>query len=621
MTLNYLDFDIEIGRGDGRTYPLAVIDSPAGNVRAKFHFTLSELELKNLWCSLQNAQTVRSFGAKLFDSLFSEHQIRSSFDISKDRATMQNKYLRVKLRILDPRMAVVPWEYLYDTSQGEYLCLGHQISLIRYLEVAKPPRSLTVKPPLRILGMIASPVDLPSLQVDVEKQRLRNALAELIEKGLVQLDWLSGQTISDLRRATRPQMGPWHAFHFVGHGGYDSQSNEGLLIFADEAGKSDSRTATEVARLLTGQPDLRFVMLNACKGSFTSETGIFTSTAATLVQQGIPAVIAMQHNITDPAAIAFSGNFYDALMTNLQIDAAVADARLGMSQANSNIQEWGVPTLFMRAPDGVFFELEEEERPEGKDLIDSIQNESPKVEIIGSKISEPRLLHSPIEFDWCEIPEGEFLMGSNDRPNEKPRHSIYLPAFYITKTPVTNAQYKQFVESKRHDTPKHWKYGTIPNGKENHPVVNISWRDAVAFCDWAGVQLPNEAQWEKASRGTNGRTHPWGNGAPTDRLCNFSSKIGDTTSIGNYPDGISAYGCLDMAGNVWEWTASQKKNYPYSSNDGREEYSSTRPRVLRGGAFDSRDHHCRCAFRITQGHIILLNNVGFRVMYPGSVKI
>lgn len=196
---------------------------------------------------------------------------------------------------------------------------------------------------------------------------------------------------------------------------------------------------------------------------------------------------------------------------------------------------------------------------------------------------QPKPVHTPptmpILFEWCHVPAGDFLMGSNDQhSDEKPQHTVNLPDFYIAKTPVTNTQYKRFVDEQGYQAPSHWQQGQIPKDKEHHPVVNVSWRDDAAFCAWANVQLPSEAQWEKAARGTDGRLYPWGNQPPTEQLCNFSgSQIGDTTPVNNYPDGASPYGCLDMAGNVREWTSSLYHDYPYKSTYERENLEAAAP--------------------------------------------
>ncbi|MEM7129361.1 MAG: SUMF1/EgtB/PvdO family nonheme iron enzyme [Chloroflexota bacterium] len=244
-----------------------------------------------------------------------------------------------------------------------------------------------------------------------------------------------------------------------------------------------------------------------------------------------------------------------------------------------------------------------------------------------------------IEFDWVTIPEGPFWMGSQkpanllnrlfgveekrERPtdplamdSELPQHEVNLAEFRIARVPVTNGQYKLFVDDQDYQPPTHWEGSQITIGKENHPVVNVSWHDAMAFCDWAGVQLPSEAQWEKAARGTDGQLYPWGNESPTRKLCNFGNIVGGTTSVGHYPGGASPYGCLDVAGNVWEWTSSLCKPYPYDPTDGREDSERDGDRLWRGGSFVDLIPGVRCAFRYHHVPTARYDLVGFRFVSP-----
>jgi len=194
-----------------------------------------------------------------------------------------------------------------------------------------------------------------------------------------------------------------------------------------------------------------------------------------------------------------------------------------------------------------------------------------------------------IEFDWVTIPAGEFTMGSNDYDDsEKPVHKVYLPEYQIARVPITNEQWSIFLQDSGYQCAANrnqlWQNG-LPRGKEKHPVVYVTWHDCMAFCQWAGVRLPTEAEWEKAARGTDGRKWPWGNNEPTVSLCNFNQNVDDTTPVGNYPLGKSPYGCLDMAGNVWEWCSSEYKAYPYKAGDGREDLLSNSNKILRGGSW------------------------------------
>ena len=377
MDIEYLDFELEIGAGDNVVYPLSVVHSPAGTMRSRLELPLGEIELANRLLSLQNAllrsggsrrtvltreeATVQSFGAEMFDALF-HGDLRAMYYESKRTALSQGKGLRVKLRIVAPALADLPWEYLYDAREAEYISLSHGTPVVRFLEVAQPPRPLKVTTPLRILGMVAGPRGLAGLNVEVEKARLEQAVAGLQADGLVELEWLKGQTWRDLAKAIRPGRGPWHIFHFIGHGGYNQAREEGFLCLCDRQGERHDLTATQLGRILADQRTLRLVVLNACEGATGSNYDIFSSAAATLVRRGLPSVIAMQYEITDRAAVEFAEQLYDALADGLPVDTAVTEARKSMSLAINNTLEWGIPVLFMQSPDGLLlFEMTEGE--------------------------------------------------------------------------------------------------------------------------------------------------------------------------------------------------------------------------------------------------------------------
>jgi formylglycine-generating enzyme required for sulfatase activity/ABC-type dipeptide/oligopeptide/nickel transport system ATPase subunit len=193
------------------------------------------------------------------------------------------------------------------------------------------------------------------------------------------------------------------------------------------------------------------------------------------------------------------------------------------------------------------------------------------------------------------IPAGNFLMGDEKQP-------VYVDAFYIDKYPVTNAEYAKFVEATGYLPPPNWEEagGTYPPDMANHPVVFVNWFDAQGYATWAGKRLLTEAEWEKAARGIDGRMYPWGD--VFDRImCNASEAgIGDTTPVGKYsPFGDSPYKVCDMAGNIWEWTATDWA--PGSSS-----------KVQRGGSFVNRGSYARCAYRYLGVPDPRTPNVGFR---------
>ena len=207
------------------------------------------------------------------------------------------------------------------------------------------------------------------------------------------------------------------------------------------------------------------------------------------------------------------------------------------------------------------------------------------------------------------IVAGEFLMGSDPTRDhgalsfEQPQHTLYLADYYLARAPVTNAQYAAFVQATHRDPPRHWQSGKPPRGQENHPVVSVSWYDAVAHCRWLSdvtgkpYRLPTEAEWEKGARGSDGRTFPWGDQWDAARCNTKEGGKERTTAIGAYPLGASPYGLLDMAGNVWEWTSSLYWSYPYQATDGREDPNSPDSRVLRGGSWLNLYDGARAAYR------------------------
>lgn len=229
--------------------------------------------------------------------------------------------------------------------------------------------------------------------------------------------------------------------------------------------------------------------------------------------------------------------------------------------------------------------------------------------VVGQPVGKPRGALSTNLTDGAVmvlIPEGEFIMGSTDNqivnayqqalkvvnmPRssftcEGPQHKVYLDSYYIYQEPVTVEQYEKFCAATGHKMPESPEWGW----KKNHPIVNVSWDDAQAYCKWAGAHLPTEAQWEKAARGTDARVYPWGNNWDSSRLqCskNAPSDASRTAPAGNFPNGASPNDCLDMAGNVWQWCADWYSEDYYKTSPER---NPTGPdhgdyRVFRGGSW------------------------------------
>jgi formylglycine-generating enzyme required for sulfatase activity len=219
-------------------------------------------------------------------------------------------------------------------------------------------------------------------------------------------------------------------------------------------------------------------------------------------------------------------------------------------------------------------------------------------------------------------------MGTNPEEVEEdaylgqPKHRIWLPEFWIARTPVTQAHYQAYVEATRVGAPDLWEGGKPLSGMESHPVVSVSWEDARRYCAWSTEttryvhRLPTEAEWEKAARGTDGRVFPWGDAWDPSRCNTAESGRERTTPVGSYPQGASPYGLLDMAGNVWEWTSSARADYPYDAADGREtmDKGGLVRRIVRGGSFLLDQKYARCAARYGSDPLRRPWVYGFRVV-------
>jgi len=219
------------------------------------------------------------------------------------------------------------------------------------------------------------------------------------------------------------------------------------------------------------------------------------------------------------------------------------------------------------------------------------------------------------------IPEGEFKMGSKGKlehgddggdgriglevgVDEIPLHIVMVKGFYIDRYEVTNAQYKKFfdatgreppVDSVAPDAPYNWRNGNYPAGEDNHPVVNVTWYDAEAYCKWADKRLPTEAEWEKSCRGGDGRRWSFGNSFITSFVNTHELELKWSQAVGSFPEDRSSYGVYDMSGNAMEWTASWYNPYPTSTL--KRETFGEQNRVIRGGAWLTSYLTARCTSR------------------------
>jgi CHAT domain-containing protein/WD40 domain-containing protein len=360
------DFRVEIGAGGPKSYEIVLRAPDGGEASVTMRLPLTEKRLAELAARVPDAvlmssagyagppdvdQPVRQLGTLLFDALFGETG-RGILTASRNQAAAEGQLLRLVLQIRPAELARLPWEFMFDSHEEQYV--GLSAPMIRYPQVLKPVKPMRVNPPLRILGMVARPSDQGQLATDEEVVRLEGALSELVRDGLIELGWVAGQTWRDLRDAVWD--GPWHVFHFIGHGGVDPAGNDGSLALATDDGGTYYLGADDAAWLLGEHYPLRLVVLNACDTDRAGLAGPFSGLARTLIRRGTPAVLAMQNEITDRAALEFSRTFYTALAGLQPVDVAAMHARQAVRLGLPGSLEWGTPVLYMRSGDGRLFD-------------------------------------------------------------------------------------------------------------------------------------------------------------------------------------------------------------------------------------------------------------------------
>jgi len=370
---NYINFDLVIEQ-KGDSYRARVISSPAGQAEVEFDSLFSPLELENFVLRMGRPQrgmrridstemaTIKNFGTRLFRTVFKD-DVYACYLRSIDNTLNQNKGLRIRLRINVPELHDLPWEYLYNPQFDQFLALSKDTPIIRYIELPYSTRALPVKTPMKILVMISSPDGYPALDVAKEWDKLNHALSPMIDQDLVILDKLENPTLSALQKRLRQEQ--VHIFHYIGHGKYFEDKQDGMLLLEDEYGRGKPTSGQHLGAILHDHHHLRLVVLNACEGARTSTEDPYAGVAQTLVRQGIPAVLAMQFEIFEDAAMTLAQEFYSAIVDGYPVDAALSEARKAIFASNNDV-EWGTPVLFMRTPNGVLFRPETPEEKEAR---------------------------------------------------------------------------------------------------------------------------------------------------------------------------------------------------------------------------------------------------------------
>ncbi|HWW62161.1 MAG TPA: CHAT domain-containing protein, partial [Thermoanaerobaculia bacterium] len=359
--MRYIDFDLRIDSvEDG--FEAHVLKSPAGEARHRFTSPFTPVELENLLLRLGRASTRRrgfntdatraakELGRRLYDAVFAA-EVRDCLSRSIQDTEREGNGLRIRLRLDASALADVPWEFLYDAGLNQFLALSKTTSVVRYLEIARAPRPLHVTRPLTILVVISSPAGYPELDSEQEWENLNGALRPLGE-AVVKVERIE-PTIAALQ--ARLRKAPVHVLHFIGHGEFDERAQDGLIVMQSETGGAAPLGSEKLAVILHNHPSIRLAVLNCCEGARTSAGDPFAGVAPALIQQGLPAVVAMQFAIADSAAITFATDFYQSVADGCAIDDALVNARTSMFVSSN--ESFGAPVLYMRSDDGVLFDI------------------------------------------------------------------------------------------------------------------------------------------------------------------------------------------------------------------------------------------------------------------------
>jgi hypothetical protein len=384
----YKDFTLSIRTaGDGRDYHAEVTETAGGDGSAVF--TRAELPFDSLSAGPADVPaadrllggapgamsyalglrrppdvaTAKNYGGRLFEAVF-KGTLRDSLVTSRGSAQKDKAVLRLRLNLTDvPELAVLPWEYLFHKDLS--LFFGYDTKpptvIVRYLNLPEPIEDLTVKSPLRVLVMLSKPSDAEHLEVDLEWQQLKAALTELQNQQLVELELLPHATLSalDERLAGQPEDRPFHVFHFIGHGLFDSTTGQGKLLLEDARHRGEAVNGETLGQALRPY-GLRLAVINACEGARIATADSYHGLAPDLLRTAlIPAVVAMQFKITDRAAIAFAHHFYTAIADAKPVDEALTQARRKMFLDQHQV-EWAVPVLYMRTRNGYLLDPQED---------------------------------------------------------------------------------------------------------------------------------------------------------------------------------------------------------------------------------------------------------------------
>ena len=631
----------------------------------------------------------------MFDILFDDVLLHDFVNFYHRVVQQEKQLLRVELDIDEqgmPEIAALPWEFMCVPARANLgtIWLGTVTDLVfsrrRSQWIPATPIQLQKDEKLRIALAISAPQDLSPVAYEPVQEALEELAIELADRVelLPILQSANPETVDAVLAKKKP-----HIFHFIGHGRLVNDNNRdiGQIAFVDPEFEEAMWVDADYFSELFNQHRPGVVMLQACEGGTLSASQAFVGVASRVVQQNIPVVLAMQYEVTNSTASRFSRRFYQQLVQGDPVDIAAQYGRRAIALGPTQYQkrDFATPVIFMRVQDGYLFKRDEksnnsnnieefptqlqstrqqqklpiisllkqgieglEEQQNTKLIIPSIPGTQAfefitvTIDAQGEKISSYQKqtqcliqdLGNGVMLEMVVIPGGEFLMGSSEEgkryAKERPQRSVTVKPFLMSKTPITQAQWREIACLA--EVNRKLKLRPSKFGGKLHPVTQVSWYDAVEFCDRLSqkighkYRLPSEAEWEYACRA--GTTTPFHFGETiTSNLANYDGRNlwssepqviyrEKTNSVDSFQV-ANSFGLFDMHGNVWEWCLDRwHESYDSAPTNGDEwlDGSENQTHVIRGGSWRNELLRCRSASRCYNNTNKPCQNIGFRIV-------
>jgi hypothetical protein len=356
--LVYGNFDLRVGmKGSDGRYPVEVTSSPQGESKTPIwqEFPLDDYDFTDLVDYLRDlvgrSADAVELGKRMKELLFPA-EVWNLFYASRASMKAQGKGLRIRLRIDPPELSNLPWEYCYEDTM-RFFALQRETPMVRYIAQPFGAQTLSAPNPMKVLLAIAAPTDQAALSIDEEEARVSQILSLLGDRA--ELTILRNATPERVHGALAAKP---HVFHFIGHG-VVQENGKGALAF-ENIFKQTQLVDADQLMILLGDVGVKVVILNACKTAAADARDAIMGVAPALVQAGIPAVIAMQFNVPDTTALGFTRDLYRFLAAGYPLDAAVTEMRIGAYISSGDKYFWGIPAVFMRAPDGIIWQRDEQ---------------------------------------------------------------------------------------------------------------------------------------------------------------------------------------------------------------------------------------------------------------------